>query len=128
MRKRLSFMTNEKGFIFPYVLFVTALVFVGITAGTQLYRNELISTEVYLNQIKLETLFQMTKEKALVEQKHLGPLYEKHNYTFPSGSAKFSVQIRTADWNKTLIEPKLSNGKKLLMYSFIHLEDPELDY
>lgn len=86
MKKRLSFMNNERGFILPVIWLITILSFIVISMMVQMYQNEMYITNQNLEQLKVETLFQMSFEKFL--QEHILaelPTYEEVHYLFPEG-------------------------------------------
>src|SRR5690625_7920843 len=72
--KRYSFsMNNEAGFFLPYVLFITTLIFIIITANINTYQKEILISKMHSDQIQFETLFQMghvtlKKEAQILEE------------------------------------------------------------
>ncbi|WP_162800305.1 hypothetical protein [Oceanobacillus zhaokaii] len=84
-------MNNEKGFFLPYVLFIIAIVYIIVTTNIAMYRNDLQLTENQIEQVKIETLFQMQREQFKQEvQKHGLPSSET-TYHFPDGKAKIAI-------------------------------------
>lgn len=63
MEKPLYSTNNEQGFILPYVLFMSLLLSILITSSIKIYQNDAHLTENYLEQLQIETLFQMGKMK-----------------------------------------------------------------
>src|SRR5690625_4520730 len=86
MKKRLSSMNNDKGFILPVIWLITILSFIVISVMVQTYQNELFITEQNLEQLIVETLFQMGYEQFLQDHdvNDLTSYYEVQ-YHFPSG-------------------------------------------
>ncbi|MBY7143379.1 hypothetical protein KFZ56_10020 [Virgibacillus sp. NKC19-3] len=98
MKRQLFFMNNHAaGFFFPYVLFVTAIVFIFITATITMYANDGKITEKHMEQIKIETLFQMAhakfKEENETKEMGSGETY----YTFPDGDVKITHTLSDED-------------------------------
>ncbi|RDW19194.1 hypothetical protein CWR48_09090 [Oceanobacillus arenosus] len=96
MIKELSFTNNENGFILPYVLFITSLVFIIVTTNIMMYGNDLQLTENQIEQVKIETLFQMQREKFKQEMKEHGLPKPVTTYLFPDGTVKITI-IRSTD-------------------------------
>lgn len=94
MKKRLSFINNQSGFFLPYVLFITSLVFIFITSNISIYQNELQITDRQVEQLKIETLFQMGRAK-LKENIEMFEAGNTATYLFQDGS----VEILIEDWD-----------------------------
>ena len=60
IQKRLDFMRQSEGFIFPYVLFIISILFLIITGSITSYQHDTSITDNMLEQVKIETLFQMS--------------------------------------------------------------------
>ncbi|MGJ9456961.1 hypothetical protein [Oceanobacillus sp. CF4.6] len=91
MRKLLSTTNNQHGFILPYVLFITTLALILITAHIQSYQRGMEITDRYLQQLKMETLFQMGRERIKSDIDEItvpGTL----DYNFPYGEVRIEVQ------------------------------------
>ncbi|RDW21930.1 hypothetical protein [Oceanobacillus chungangensis] len=91
MKKELYFMNNEKGFFLPYVLFITAVAFIIVTTNITMYRNDLQLTENQIEQVKIETLFQMQREQFKQEIKKYGIPNTDTIYHFPDGIVKITI-------------------------------------
>ena len=78
-------MNKEAGFFLPYVLFITSLVFIVITASINIYQQDIQITHQYIDQLRIETLFQMGQAKFKEEYlpNEMGTIQVK--YTFPDG-------------------------------------------
>lgn len=89
MKKPFS-LTNEHGFLLPYVLLIILLVFIIVTANIKIYNNEIQMMEHMTEQIKVETLLQMAcmKYKNSITNEEDYP--SSSFYTFPSGEVKVS--------------------------------------
>lgn len=93
MRKQLSFMTNTKGFFLPYVLFVTAFVFIIITANINIYTNDIQITHNHLDQLDIETLVQMGRTKFKEELSTIDSEAGTKTYVFPNGNVEITYEL-----------------------------------
>ncbi|OZU89980.1 hypothetical protein CIL03_02265 [Virgibacillus indicus] len=91
MRKQLFFINNEKGFFLPYVLFIISIIFIVITANITNYKNEIYITDAYLEQLKIETLFQMGHAELKEDVKNSEDMIDKKSYIFPDGNVEISL-------------------------------------
>ncbi|ALX48076.1 competence type IV pilus minor pilin ComGG [Lentibacillus amyloliquefaciens] len=85
MKNPLSTITNQQGFILPYVLFFIALSLIIVTSTVHLYQNEIHITENQTEQIKIETLFQMARTQAKESIRTASETNDTMSYTFPYG-------------------------------------------
>lgn len=85
MRKKLCIISNESGFFLPYVLFITALVFVIITASIRTYQHEIEITQHHIEQLKAETIVQMGLAKFLENNLPTDQNTVHVHYNFPDG-------------------------------------------
>lgn len=85
LKRSLFSISNQHGFILPYVLFITALTFILIVASINIYHDEIHITQKQTQQLKIETLFQMGhskfKESLLTSKTTVSPV----TYNFPYG-------------------------------------------
>lgn len=91
MKKHLLFITKDTGFILLHVLFVISLLFILISSGIASYRNEIYITNRQIEQIKIETLFQMAQEKYKRELRNTDEVIDSVSYEFPEGEVDISV-------------------------------------
>ncbi|MDL4841554.1 hypothetical protein [Aquibacillus rhizosphaerae] len=106
MKKKSAFtktMHNSNGFIFPYIMFLAVLVLMVLTSCLSIYKNHIEMTELQLEQIKLETLLQMSdyqfsKELVMEDITEDGQL----TYEYPYGFVKINYKIRGG--NQLIIE------------------------
>ncbi|WP_077326963.1 hypothetical protein [Virgibacillus siamensis] len=89
MKNPFMYINDQRGFILPYVLFITALLIITITASIRLYHNELIITESQAEQVKVETLFQMAHSQFTDNLPNKNnPADNPVMYHFPYGNVK----------------------------------------
>ena len=91
MKKQLSFITNQHGFFLPYVLFITSLIFILTMSNITIYRNDLQITANQIDQVKIETLFQMGHTKFKEELDKYNKRKDIVNYTFPDGTVDILI-------------------------------------
>ncbi|MFD2630823.1 hypothetical protein [Oceanobacillus kapialis] len=92
MKKQSYFTTNEQGFVLPAVLLIIAIVFVFLFHNTSAYRNELSITDTQLEQTKIETLYQASRQLLIDELKEHGSTIDTATYTFPYGNVAVHLQ------------------------------------
>lgn len=85
MKKQL-YITNETGFYLPYVLIVAIITLSMITTSILVYKNELESTHLLMEQLEVETLIQMGRAQFKKEK-----MYKRNDegqlmYEFPNGT------------------------------------------
>ncbi|WP_088050629.1 hypothetical protein [Virgibacillus dakarensis] len=88
MKKQLSFINKQHGFFLPYVLFITAIVLFVLTVNTNTYKNDIRIIHNHLEQLKIETLVQMGREKFKVETGTHTDERGTVSYSFPPGNVK----------------------------------------
>ncbi|MBP2078200.1 hypothetical protein [Oceanobacillus polygoni] len=90
MRKSSPNIRNEHGVILPYVLFITALICMIMMTTVYSYRHDIELTDRHIQQIKIETLFQMGYEKVKSEiiDKYHPPTV---SYQFPNGHVSITI-------------------------------------
>ncbi|WP_100010671.1 hypothetical protein [Lentibacillus sediminis] len=92
MKKPSSFMNKGNGFILPYVLFIIALVLILIMGNITQYRSEFTSTALQIENVRVETLFQMGREKWKQEiAPHGAVLDQVTTYDFPVGTVEINL-------------------------------------
>ncbi|GAA0443378.1 hypothetical protein GCM10008983_20740 [Lentibacillus halophilus] len=87
MKKISLYIDNQKGFILPFVLFFIAIALISITASTQLYHDELSIAEDHDEQVKLETLLQMSRVQLKNDITYDKDIPNPVRYPFPYGHA-----------------------------------------
>jgi len=63
MKKILLYTKRSDGFVFPYVLFFIAVIFILFHTNLAMYQNERTLTENSIEQLRMETLFQMSQQE-----------------------------------------------------------------
>ncbi len=84
--------------MFPFVLFITVLVLMIITATAYHYQNNIVMTKNQIEQLKIETMVQMSRKKVKQELIQNGELKEQMDFSFPYGDV--SLRINAIPSNK----------------------------
>ncbi|WP_188453663.1 competence type IV pilus minor pilin ComGG [Virgibacillus oceani] len=96
MKNRSFFTTKQNGFFLPYVLFLTAIVLIVLTAAVNTYKSDIRITDNQLEQLKIETLLQISRAKL----KQNFPQHENSSqpvvYTFPDGDVYIDIEQITS--------------------------------
>lgn len=90
MKKQSVFIKHvkqESGFLFPYILFITAIVLLSVMTSITIYTNDKKMTTLQLEQIELETLHQMAYRAFTIDITSISILDKKGQvyYDFPNG-------------------------------------------
>lgn len=91
MKKRLFIISKESGFILPVVLFVTAIVMLLVTTHIYTYQNNIRITDNQLEQVKIETLFQMGLTQVKEDITSIETFPATVQYTFPDGETNIYI-------------------------------------
>ncbi|MCT2537552.1 hypothetical protein NC661_01195 [Aquibacillus koreensis] len=95
MRKQ-SVITNEQGFIFPYICFLAAVILIVVTASLSLYQNHLQLTRLQTERIKIETLLQMGSvefNQFIMDENSMMQDHGQITYDYPYGQVKVLYTI-----------------------------------
>src|SRR5699024_9690089 len=95
-------MNNERGFFLPFVLVITIIIFSTVTTVTLIYQNERKISYQLWEQMKAETLVQMSKYTFLQEGKYEEQINGTSFYTFPSGDVSVTYS-RSAEQEYILL-------------------------
>ncbi|WP_339228117.1 hypothetical protein NSQ77_21340 [Oceanobacillus sp. FSL K6-2867] len=88
--KKNSLIMNEHGIVLPYVIFITTLVFMFIMTAIHSYKQDIALTQRHIQQVKIETLFQMGYETVKAEMTDQQPP-NSVSYHFPDGSVSIAI-------------------------------------
>jgi len=122
MRKRLQ-ITTEKGFYLPYVLLVTVISLSVISASVLIYRTEVKSTYMLMEQMENETLIQMGRVKFKQQEMY------KHNekgqvtYTFPNGDVVIQYEKVTENVFSLTFNTKTENNSTFSQLTFLQVDE-----
>jgi hypothetical protein len=83
-------MNNKHGFFLPLVLFTVTIVFILITASIHSYQNDIQITERQVEQVIIESLFQLGRE-SLKDDLDSPEIPDKVQYIFPDGTVNISI-------------------------------------
>lgn len=86
-------MMNERAFYLPYVLIVSVITLAIITTTVIIYENEMKITNNLLEQLEIETLFQMARDKFIEDRMYNEETNGQINYTFPNGTVHINYSF-----------------------------------
>ncbi|GAA5415498.1 hypothetical protein Pryu01_00522 [Paraliobacillus ryukyuensis] len=103
---------KQRGFIFPYICFIAIMLLLCVLTSVTLYENSKQMTNNQLEQIKLETLRQMTSGKLFDEIRHqkIKLPFKDIAYEFPNGSATVQYQTHDSEVLQVRIETVTTRG------------------
>lgn len=110
-------MNNEKGFFLPYVLFITTIVFLLLTMSIKKYHQEIDMTYHHMEQLRIETLFQMAREELKLQILKDPQSSGSVAYNFPDGYVKVTYHELQTEHYKLLLSVQTINDST---YEFIH--------
>lgn len=102
MKKQLSFLTEQQGFFLPYVLFITTIIFIVLTASINIYKNDIQITKQLSEQTKIKTMLQMAKKQFKDDTVTLDTSSTHVEYSFPDGTVRINYHpINKKDFDLT---------------------------
>lgn len=93
MKKQLSFITEQRGFFLPYVLFITTIIFIVLTASINIYKNDIYITNRLTEQVKIKTMLQMARKQFKDNIDTLDTSSDQVEYNFPDGTVRAHYQM-----------------------------------
>lgn len=93
MKSPFQFINKANGFYLPYILFIITICFIVLTASINIYKNDIQITNKHVEQIKIETLFQMGRAKLKQDIKKKKPFKDgdEITYNFQEETVKIKV-------------------------------------
>ncbi|RLL48084.1 hypothetical protein D8M04_02075 [Oceanobacillus piezotolerans] len=82
---------NQRGFMFPVVLFIIAILILVVNTNIQLFINERNMTKHQIQQVKIETLFQSSRVLFQDELTSALPPGKERSYSLPDGEVKITL-------------------------------------
>lgn len=115
-------MNNESGIFLPYVLFISAILFIVLFAAIQNYQKEIMITYQNIDQLRVETLFQKGYEK-FKQENLLDSLGEKItvHYSFPDGNVLIEYLKLTEDEGQLHFEITTKSNSFVTMIKPVNL-------
>lgn len=106
MKKQLFIMESESGFFLPYVLFITALIFIIIATSINTYQQDIQITHRLVEQLRIETIVQMGLAK--FNQEHL-----------PNEEARIDVSYNFRDGEVTIVYSLINDFEYRLHFTVL---------
>ncbi|HLR72081.1 MAG TPA: hypothetical protein VK085_11720 [Pseudogracilibacillus sp.] len=111
--------TNEKGMYLPFVLFIALILFSAVTSLTLIYKNETEISNQLWEQMKAETLVQMSKQQFVTDK-----IYEAGHsgtalFTFPSGEVVLTYSEKKENVYFLKVQIETDTGGEFLIDSLV---------
>lgn len=122
-RKYLCFKkkSNQAGFVFPFLLFLTTIVLLVLTYNVRIYQSTVEMSKYHQQNILYDSLYQM----AVVDLNHdLAELAEDPDnnqltYQYPSGDVLIRLNKKENGTIECIYTIQLSSGKKATRFNMI---------
>lgn len=101
---------NDSGYFFPFVIFISLILFSAVTASITIYQNELMISEQLFEQMKAESIVQMSIQQFTKERPYNENQSGEITYLFPSGTVSLNYELM--DENLYLIMLDIETDKK----------------
>lgn len=105
------------------MVFVVSLVALLLLGSIATYRNELYITNRQIEQIQIETLFQMGRAAYIEEQQQVEEVLRQATYDFPYGRVDVSLSNLTETYRKLYF--RITIHQREGFFPIIHLLKPE---
>lgn len=119
MKGNLRFIMRHDGFILIHVLFIITILYLIISFSITAYRNELYITDRQIEQVVIESLFQMGRMSYIADQKLNDEVLHEARYNFPDGKVDIFLVELNDIYRKLHFEIRLHDDHQY--YSLFHL-------
>ncbi|MCF3941765.1 hypothetical protein [Oceanobacillus alkalisoli] len=119
MKGYFRFITESNGFILLHILFIIAILFLLVTGSIFSYRNEVHITETQVEQIHVESLFQMSRLKYVKEQMQNEEILQTASYDFPNGDVDIRITHLSEAYRKLQFHINPSNQESLFTVNHV---------
>lgn len=111
-----GFMNNQRGFVFPFVLFTITIILLSITVSISLYQYDIELSKKAVDQYNIESLFQMAR-KSLMDDEEFRLLNEntQRNYKFPNGEVTVTISKVQKDYIHATFRIKTNQDSHFIM-------------
>lgn len=116
MKEHLLQIKNEQAYFLPFVIFIVLILFSAVTASIQIYRNEILIADNLWEQMKTETLVQMTMKKFSDEKPFIEHNIGIETYHFPSGIVDLSYERITPEIYKITLNIATDKQKNFTIH------------
>jgi Tfp pilus assembly protein PilV len=117
MKKPLCSTRKQSGFVLPIVLFSIVIIMIAISTQIYIYRHELQITANYLEQVKMETLFQMSLTQVKQDLDSLDTFPAHLSYEYQDGSVTVYIPAESHLQLTFHIHTDDHNAKTVINYS-----------
>src|SRR5699024_2735345 len=115
--------TKDNGFIMLHVLFVISLLLLLISHAVASYRMEVHMTDRQIEQIKMETLFQMAREQYKTEYQKSNVLNNNVIYYYPQGEVNITILETENSYVKLSFVIRLPDSDEYLPVNHLFIYD-----
>lgn len=114
---------NDKGYIFPFVLFVALVMFSAVTASILIYRNEIMISNQILEQMTAETIVQMSVHRFKEEKPFIILPTGTISYQFPSGSVEVFYEPIEPNYYNLILTIETNKKKTFSIQKRLHINE-----
>lgn len=129
MQKKYLFIKEEKGFILPFVLVISLIIILLVTTSIKMYQSELLITQNLIDQIKIDTIIQMSLERLKDDLNDKNHSEAQFTYTFPQGDEVYIqstfLEDNTVNLTYEIIISQTEQYQVTQLYSFDNIVDYE---
>lgn len=115
--------SNERGMFFPFVLFIALILFSVVTTLTLIYKNETEISNRLWEQMKAETLVQMSKQEFLAEKFYEDAYSNSALLTFPSGDVVLTFSKKKDNVYFLKVEIETDTGTEFLIDTLAFIQE-----
>lgn len=124
MKERSLQQNNEHGYFLPFVIFICLIIFSSIMASIHIYRNEVTIADNLWEQMKAETLVQMSMKHFSNEKPFIDYNSGIETYHFPSGNVYLSYDRITPGLYKIVLDIETDEQKSFTIHKrFVYNEE-----
>lgn len=127
MKGRSLLWMNEKGYMFPFVLFASLLLFSTVGTTVLIYRNDLAVSDRLIEQMKAETLVQMSIRTFYREKPFLAKQHGTEVYQFPSGMVEIHYTPTEEGQFRLVLTVETDEGERFSMQKIVRLNDMHVE-
>ncbi|MUK87133.1 hypothetical protein GMD78_01805 [Ornithinibacillus sp. L9] len=120
-------MNSQRGFILPSVMFISVFVFIIVLANTYTFQSSVQITDKVIENIKIETLFQMGLARFKNDYANLGYTTEEQTieYEFPNGNTQITYLYMNENQILLNLNITTENQSKYTLTKQLHLNSTE---
>ncbi|UFT97771.1 hypothetical protein KO561_11105 [Radiobacillus kanasensis] len=124
MKRLFPLLKKEEGFLFPYMIGITAITLLALLSSLTVYQNHLQSTAFLEEHLRIESLLQLSKKTFRTEyvKKKIGMENGTLHYSFPDGTV--DIQYSTLPTGEIQVIFQVETDQEANYYSKQRLNFP----